>query len=106
MLDLSKVEIGRLEDHIHVERYVNSLSTIVGNDEFENIADNIVICFYNRRDMCRYCRSTFSYIMNNNVINRKIAMFVDNMFDKSVFAHSHDNIPIQIYAFAKETTEL
>lgn len=106
LMDSSPIEIGQLGDHLHVDRYVNSLPTVSDENKSDNVANNIVVCCYNRRDMCRYCRATFSYMMSNDLIKQKVCAFVDKMFDDTVFAQSYESIPIQIYAFSKETTEL
>ena len=107
LMDLSASELGQLGDHLHVYRCVNSLPSHAVVDNSDSVANNIVVCFYNRKDMCRYCRATFSHMMGSKLINRKICAFVNKIFDDTdVFANPHDETPVQIYAFAKETTEL
>lgn len=75
----------------------------------ESLSDNVVVCHYNRKDTCRYCRGTFSHMLASKLINRKICSFVDKMSKKSGgtnFSDVYENIPMQLYAFAKETTDL
>ncbi len=107
LLDSSLIEIGQLGDHLHVDRYVNSLPIASGADDSDSIADNVVVCCYSRKDICRYCRSTFSHMMSSRAINNKVCSFVNKIFDDiEIFTHPHHEIPVEFYAFAKETTEL
>lgn len=100
MLDSKK--LTELVDHFHVERYINPLV----DEDVQNVADNIVVCCYNRKDTCRYCRSTFSHMLRTRLINQKLCSFVNGRFATNIFARAYDEIPVEFYAFAKETTEL
>jgi hypothetical protein len=76
----------------------------------ESLANNVVVCLYNRKDTCRYCRGTFSHMLAaDKLMNRKVCSFVDKMSKKSggtIFSDGYEKISMKFYAFAKETTDL
>jgi hypothetical protein len=101
LLESSCQELAQSVDHF----YVNSVTPL--SEEGTNIANNVVVCCYNRKDMCRYCRATFSHMLHTKLMNRKVCAFVEKMFTpEPIFSTNYENIPVEIYAFSKETTEL
>ena len=103
LLNADEDELLQVRDHLCVE---SNMGVLEGQ---ESLADNVVVCLYNRKDTCRYCRGTFSHMLASKFINRKICSFVDKMSKKSGgtnFSDVYENISMQLYAFAKETTDL
>lgn len=103
LLNADEDELLQLRDHLCVESNMGAL------ENQESSADNVVICLYNRKDTCRYCRGTFSHMLATKLMNRKICSFIDKMSKKSggtIFSDAYEKISMKFYAFAKETTDL
>ncbi len=92
---LDKPNFDSLKDYYHIELPVTSVVT--------QQADKITVYCYDCKDTCRYCRAMFSHMIGTGRFKSKITNFVQKVIGEGLFA---ENVGIEIYAFAKETTEL
>lgn len=95
---LKQESFTSLQDHLNVKNYVDEGVQLP-------VPTDIVIYCYDRKDTCRYCRATLSYMLRTESLQEKIKEFIEEAIKKpGIF--SQGNINVHMYAFAKETTEL
>lgn len=60
--------------------------------------------FYSYRDMCRFCRGTFSHMMHEKILQEKVLAFLTNRFDKGKFKEQ-DDYYFNVMVFGHEKTD-
>ena len=64
----------------------------------------INLSFYSFRDMCRFCRGTFSHMMHEKILQEKVLSFLTNRFDKGKFK-ANDGHYFNVMVFGHEKTD-
>ena len=98
ILFLDQTVFSLLQDHF-------SVTSHVGEGVQPPAPTDIIIFCYDRKDTCRYCRATLSYMLRTESLQEKIKKFIEEAIKKPG-TFSQGNVNVNMYAFAKETTEL
>ncbi len=65
---------------------------------------SINLSFYSFRDMCRFCRGTFSHMMHEKILQEKVLSFLTNRFDKGKFKANGGHY-FDVMVFGHEKTD-